>query len=613
MKITPRKTGIALAVILGMLVVIYLGGLLGQAFTNYQSWLELGGMTGKVQISSVDFTPGSCFTQAFTASGLKGMAVILLASGGIFAYIKLRGRFCSTDRDERNFTRSKKGTYGTSGWMNNKELKSVLELKPVKHTTGTILGQRGGSVISLPTTTQLNKHLFICGASGTMKSRAIIRNVLFQCIRRGESVVVTDPKSELFDDTANLFRRHGYEVKVFNLVDPALGDSWNCMDDLGGDTLMAQLMSHVIISNTSDDKGDRFWDSNEGNLLQALVLYVDQDSSREQHTKNLAAVYQLLTENSEKQLSAMFARLPMEHPARLPYHFFQQASEKVQSDVFLGLGIRLKVLQSEAIRKIVGRSGIDLTAPGRRKCAYFVILSDQDGALDFLSSLFFSFIFIKLVRYADATPSRRCKVPVNMVLDEFPNIGTIPDFPRRLSTIRSRDIRVCMAVQNLAQLQELYPKNQWATLLGNCDTQVMLGCTDPITAEYYSVRSGDMTVEVSSTMTTRQSLALTQFIPQYRRSDGDGKRRLLTADEVLRLPHEELLIVIRGQKLLRAGKFDFTKHPMAAEMGQLPTTGIEEAPHEPAHAAPIPVPPEPETPKPSPRKLYPSAKPPEEF
>ncbi|MPM87828.1 hypothetical protein SDC9_134928 [bioreactor metagenome] len=229
----------------------------------------------------------------------------------------------------------------------------------------------------------------------------------------------------------------------------------------------------------------------------------------------------------------------------------------------LGLGTRLQVLQSEAVRQITRYSDIDLAEPGKSKCVYYIILDDQNSSLEFLSSLFFAFLFIKLVRYADSTPEGRCKVPVNIVLDEMNNIGVIPDFSRRLSTIRSRSLQVLMCCQNLPQIQNRYPNNLWAELLGNADTQLMLGCTDDVSADFFSSRSGDMTVEVNSTQTVRQSIALAQIIPQYRYTEGLGRRRLLTPDEVLRLPNDELLIIIRGQKVLRAKKFDYTSHPYA--------------------------------------------------
>ena len=359
---------------------------------------------------------------------------------------------------------------------------------------------------------------------------------------------------------------------------------------------MAQILTDVIISNTKgDEKGDHFWDNGESNLLKSLILYVDLDSTRTPEERNLAAVYQMLTQHTEKQLTMLFDRLPIGHPAKGPYSLFSQASDTVRAGIVLGLGTRLQVLQSEAVRRITRSSDIDLSEPGWNKCAYFIILDDQNSSLEFLSALFFAFLFIKLVRYADSTPEQRCKIPVNIILDEMNNIGSIKDFGRRLSTIRSRMLQILMCSQSLPQLQNRYPNNLWAELLGNADTQILLGATDDVTAEYFSARSGDMTVEVNSTMTTRQSLALAQVIPQYRYTEGIGRRRVLTPDEVLRLPNDELLIILRGQKVLRAKKFDFTEHPYAKECERtsIQQYHSEQVPTQPQEALDQSIPPTP--------------------
>ena len=229
----------------------------------------------------------------------------------------------------------------------------------------------------------------------------------------------------------------------------------------------------------------------------------------------------------------------------------------MDSGIIIGLGTRLQVLQNEAVQRITSQSDIDLTAPAKHKCAYYIVLSDQDSSMAFLSSLFFSFLFIKLTRYADSRPSGACDVPVNLILDEFNNIGRIggaadgSDFARTLSVIRSRDIRVMLAIQSLGQLQNRYANNLWAEIIGNCDIQLMLGCTDGVTAEYFSARSGDMSVTIKSTMTVRQTMAVAQMIPQYR---------------VLRLPNTDLLCVIRGCNMLRLKKLDYTGHRMSKEL-----------------------------------------------
>ena len=554
------------------MILLYLGGLIGQMMTNYAAWNEAGGILGQALIQMPNPNPFKCFASAFTVNGVKSIGLLLLASAGIFLYIKLSDRFSGGADDPRGFTVSKTGTYGTAGWMTAREMKEVFELTTPTKAEGNILGQHKGTLVCLPKDTRLNKHTAIFGASGTMKSRAVIRNAIFQAIKRGESVLVSDPKSELYSDTSELFRKNGYEVKVFNLVDPKHSDTWNCMSDIADDTLMAQVLTNVIIGNTSQGKGDHFWDNGETNLLKALVLYIALDDHRTPDQKNLWEVYQMLINSSEKDLTNAFKKLPFGHPAKAPYNLFAQASDNVRSGILLGLGTRLQVLQNKEVARLISGSSIDLTAPGRRKCAYFIILSDQETSMAFLSSLFFSFLFIKLTRFADSCPGGSCMIPVNLILDEFNNIGRIggasdgSDFARSLSVIRSRDIRVTLAVQSLGQLQNRYPNNLWAEIIGNCDIQLMLGCTDDVTANYFSARSGDMSIQVQSTMMTKQSMALAQVIPQYRETQGHGRRKLLTPDEVLRLPPNEMLVVIRGQNILKLTKFDYTNHPMSTEL-----------------------------------------------
>lgn len=569
MNAKRRTILISALVILGCAAILYLSGALGQLLANYEIWMDTDGISGQAMMKPVDLKPFICIGYAFSSYGFKGMLFILLLSASIFLYVKFHDRFEGKEYDPRGFAKSKSGIYGTASWMSEKEMHEVLEVTNVEQAEGTVLGEYKGKAVCMPKDTRLNRHICVFGASGTMKSRAIIRNALFQAIKRGESIIITDSKAEMYADTSHLFRKSGYDVKVFNLVNPEHGDSWNCMADLNGDTLMAQVLTNVIIGNTSSGKGDHFWDNGEGNLLKALILLVDMDRSRSPSEKHLSAVYQLLTRNSERQLTALFEKLPMDHPARAPYNLFAQSSDTVKSGIILGLGTRLQVLQNKAVQNITSRSDIDLSAPGKRKCAYYIILSDQETTMAFLSSLFFSFMFIKLTRYADTTQEGRLDVPVNLILDEFNNVGRIggaedgSDFARSLSVVRSRDIRVMMAVQSLGQLQNRYGNNLWSEIIGNCDIQLMLGCTDDVTAEYFSARSGDISVQVDSTMTVRQTLAVAQIIPQYRQTQGQGKRRLLTPDEVLRLPSNELLCIIRGCNMLKLEKLDYVKHPMS--------------------------------------------------
>lgn len=564
-----KKIILAVGAVIALILFAYLSGIIIQkldpvaAGIKGQQYDWAGNPIGTV---SLVFNPITCIYLGFTA-GLKILLLLstLLIGVSIFIYFNKESE---TNRDERNFKTSSEGTYGTSGWMNMTELKAILDYKPIGETTGTILGMRNGKICSLPVTSGLNKHTAIYGASGTGKSRCFVRPQILQCVARGESIIITDPKGEIYADTAEFMRQRGYDVKMFNLVDPQYSDSWNCLSEITINQdqieLMAQTFATVIISNTSGEKGDHFWDNAEMNLLKALSLFVCLDDTRNETARNIGAVYELLTNNDEKKLNAMFDKLPIGHPAKQPWSIFKQAGDNVRGNVIIGLGARLQVFQSEIIKRITTYKEIDLEGPAKQKSALFVIMSDQDSTLDFLSSLMFSFLFIRLVRYADVKgKDGKCDVPVNFILDEFPNIGSIPDFTKKLSTIRSRDLRVAVIFQNIAQLQNRYPDGLWEEIVGNCDTQLFLGCTDQMTAKFISERTGEMTIEVNSTAAQRSSISIADSIPSYRDTKSVGKRYVLTPDEVMRLPNSNCLVIMRGQKVLKLDKFDYSKHPGA--------------------------------------------------
>ena len=476
---------------------------------------------------------------------------------------------------ERNLTYSDQGTYGTSGFMTDAEMREVLEVvSDITKNRGVILGKLYGKAVCLPEKTRMNRNVAVFGASGSMKSRAYARNVVFQCVKRGESLIITDPKSELYADLCLYLKENSYTVRVFNLINPENSDSWNCLAEIEGNAaedrgdmeIMAQLFSDVIIKNTGSPKGDHFWDNSEMNLLKALVLYVDQGFPPE--GKNIGQVYKLLTMNSEKELNSLFDLLLVTHPAKAPYNIFKQASDTVRSGVIIGLGTRLQVFQNRLIRQITSYNEISLTQPGHEKCAYFCITSDQDSTFDFLSSLFMSFVFIKLVRYADKYgDGGKLPVPVHILADELANGGcTIADLTKKISTIRSRRLSISCIFQNLPQMQNRYPLNQWQEIIGNCDTQLFLGCTDELTAEFISNRTGEVSVAVSSQAKQLNTWRVSDYTPEYRETHSIGKRKLLTPDEVLRLPLDEALIILRGQKVLKVGKYDYTLHPESRKL-----------------------------------------------
>ena len=498
---------------------LYAGGYAAQFIKNYQEWTSAGNFAGNgTYPQAASLHPLVCFHTALTDFPYNLYGIFLcLVLFGLLTFLLMRmgyDRNGEISDHDRNLNYSTKGTYGTSGFMTPDEMMKVLELTgDVKKNKGTILGKLNGKAVCLPYQTRMNKNIAVYGASGSMKSRAFARNMIFQCVARGqegnnasgESLIITDPKSELYESMSAYLENEGYVVKAFNLVNPENSDSWNCLGEINGQETMAQVFADVIIQNTGSGKGDHFWDN--------------------------------------------------------------AASDTVRSGVIIGLGARLQVFQNKLIRQITSYDEIDLTLPGKQKCAYFCITSDQDSTFDFLSSLFMTFIFIKLVRYADKYGEEgKLPVAVHILADELANTGAILELNKKISVIRSRNLSISCIFQNLPQMQNRYPYNQWQEIIGNCDTQLFLGCTDEVTATFISNRSGDVTVGVSSEAKQLNSWRVSDYTPEYRQTKSIGKRKLLTPDEILRLPLDTALVILRGQKVLKVEKYDYTLHPDAKKL-----------------------------------------------
>lgn len=516
---------------------------------------------------SLSYSPLKCFfIAAFSLRGWKTTGFTILLFLLLAGFIAFQGKADGTSGtdEERNFSYSSLGTYGTAGYMTEDEKKRIIkEERDIRQTQGIILGAdlNSGNILSIPHDSRLNRNIAVCGSQGSMKSRAFARNMILQCVRRGESMFITDPKSELYEDTAAYLKQNGYVVCQWNLINLDNSDAWDCLGEISDGELIDTFVD-VVIRNTTD-KFDHFYDNVEMDLLKALCLYVYHEY--EEKNRTFAEAYKLLINQSLEAIDGIFDNLPTSHPAKGPYRLFSKA-EKVKGNAVLGLGTRLQIMQNEKVQKITSYREIDLTLPGREKCAYFCITSDQDSTYDVLATLFVSFLCIKLVRFADRQEDRKLPVSVQFILDEFPNIGIVPDFKKKLATARSRNLGMSILYQNIPQLQNRYPDGQWEEILGGCDTSLFLGCNDMTTATYFSSRSGEVTVGVSSVRKSFSTIRMSNYVPDYSETSSVGKRMLLLPDEILRFPLDQAIVIIRGQKILKVRKFDYSKHPEAKKL-----------------------------------------------
>jgi type IV secretion system protein VirD4 len=300
-------------------------------------------------------------------------------------------------------------------------------------------------------------------------------------------------------------RNKGYVVRAYNLLDLENSDGYNCIHDIAEDPELVPTIAEIIIKNTSNAKDrQNFWENAEKNLLSALLYYMgsacdDNGTLLPIEERSLGAIYRLLCNESFAQISRLIDKLPSGHPARAPFGLIHDIPVQNRSNVVLGLGNRLGVFQNKMVDCITKYNDIDITLPGQKPCCYYCIISDQDGSLEFLSSMFFSLLFWRLSKYARRYGDNgRLRQKVNICLEEFSNIGHLSDFLRIISVIRSRNIACQLVIQSIAQISDRYPGTQWEEIISNIDWQLFLGCNDMMTAEYISKQCGMVTIRTES-------------------------------------------------------------------------------------------------------------------
>lgn len=556
------------------LMAVYLYGAIVHSFIS-----AMYNFTYGTSNDTFTLNPIKCFTAFFSSESLGIIFFMFIM------YFLISGRWLhlltgvKITKDERNFFVSSEGTHGTSGWMTKKDRDKILEsgsadelpcpiLCKVKHNAYT---DNFAEYVGLKNDSGLNKHIIVYGATGSGKSRGFVKPFIQKMVQlkvgdiSKQSMIIVDPKAELFEQYSEYLRNNGYVVKALNLLDMENSDGWNCIGETEGDVDMVQSVAEIIIRNTSEEgqKAD-FWDKAEQNLLIALILYVQsmKDPITNQllplHERSLGTIYKILSSESAKSLDMKFQKLPLDHPARGPYGIFKQAASNLWGNVFIGLGSRMNVFQNKLVDKITKYHNIDLELPGKQPCAYFCIISAQDTAYEFLSSLFFSMLFKKLSDYARKHGDERGRLPVevNFIMDEFCNVGKLLDFKKTISVVRGYGINCQIVVQSIAQLSDRYPVKEWEEIVGNCDTQLVLGCNDMMTSEYISKRCGSITIQLANSMTPQTPLLspLSREFTGYRTTKANNTRPLMYPEEILQMDNKECLILIRGQKPLKAYK-----------------------------------------------------------
>ena len=440
---------------------------------------------------------------------------------------------------------------GSSDWSQGGEQYKILS-----RNKGIILAENN----YLPLDKMGNVNVLVVGGSGSGKSACYSKPNAYQMLG---SYVFTDPKGELYDDTAGYLKEHGYDIKVLNLVNPANSDGYNPLMHITSE-VDVDVIAHTIVKGQEAEgkSSDPFWDDNAEMLLKALIYYLI--ATRPEEERNLASCAELVraanNNNGTSLLSELMSELPFDHPARTNFKSIKIASEKTYSSILSTLQSKLGKFDSKEIAEVTSTNTINFEDIANHKTALYVISSDTHTAYNFLLTIFFAQMIQQLYNYADENGGK-LKTRTYFILDEFANIGQIPDFDKKISTSRSRGISFSVILQNLDQLEAVYEKS-YETIMGNCDTHVFLGSNSFKTVEYFSKQLGETTIVRDTKSTNRDK---NYYKQGYSTSDQVMGRALMTPDELRRMDNDLCIIFEKGLKPIKAKKFYYFRKPMIKE------------------------------------------------
>lgn len=484
----------------------------------------------------------------YTEYTIKSMLVCtLLYAAGI-------GIFYSS---QKNYRRGEE--HGSARWGDARQICKKYSQKP--YSQNILLTQNFR--ISLDT----HKHrrclnILVVGGSGAGKSRGFALPNIMQCCC---SMVITDPKAELLRKTGGLLEKKGYEVRVFDLINPDTSFCYNPFEYVHDDKDVLRLISNLIQNTTpkGSQSSDPFWEKSETALLQALMLYLLHEAPPEE--QNFAMIMEMLgsaqvkeeDEDYESPLDILFDRLEMRDPDSISvkqYHIYKQAAGKTAKSILISVGVRLAAFNLPQIAKLTNTDELDLSNMGERKVALFCCIPDADTSLNYLVGMIYSQLFQTLYYMADRVHGGALPVPVNCIMDEFPNVSLPNEFEKILATCRSRSIYCSIIIQNMSQLKALF-KDSWESLVGNCDEFLYLGGNEKETHKYVSELLGKETIDTNTYGQTKGKSG------SYSTNFQQSGRELLQPDEVRMLDNQNALLFIRGERPILDAKYDLMKHP----------------------------------------------------
>ena len=477
----------------------------------------------------------------------------LIAAAVFFGWLTVKGW------DKKKFRKSVE--YGSARWGTEKDIAPFID--PVFRKNVILTQTERLMMESRPKNPLVarNKNVVVIGGSGSGKTRFFVKPNLMQC---HSSYVVTDPKGDILPSVGNLLRHRKYRIKVFNTINFQKSMHYNPFAYLRSEKDILKLVNALIENTKGEGKGgDDFWVKAETLLYCALIGFIHYEAPTEE--QNMTMLVDMINAMSAREddedyknaVDMMFEILENKNPdhfAVRQYRKYKLAAGKTAKSILISCGARLAPFDIQEIREITAYDELELDTLGESKAALFVIISDTDSTFNFLVALMYSQLFNLLCDKADDEHGGRLPVPVRCLLDEFSNIGKIPNFEKLIATIRSREISACLILQSQSQLKAIY-KESMDTILDNCDSYLFLGGTSKTTLKDLTEKLGKETIHLFNTSENRGREKTSGISYQTL------GRTLMDLDEIAVMPRDECILQIGGVRPFHSKKYDITKHP----------------------------------------------------
>ena len=406
-----------------------------------------------------------------------------------------------------------------------------------------------------------NKNVLVVGGSGSGKTRFWLKPNLLQC---HSSYVVTDPKGDIVIDCGQALLKNGYSIRIFNTINFRKSMHYNPFAYIHSEKDILKLTTTLIANTKGDGKaGDEFWTKAETLLYCALIGYIHYEAPQEE--QNFATLIEFLNamevreddETFQNPVDQMFEALKKKKPnhfAVRQYAKFKLAAGKTLKSILVSCGARLAPFDIEEVRDITMYDELSLDTVGDKKTALFLIMSDTDPTFNFLISMIYTQLFNLLCEKADDVYGGRLPVHVRCLIDECANIGQIPNLEKLVATIRSREISACLVLQAQSQLKAIYKDNA-DTIIGNMDSRIFLGGSEPTTLKELNQALGKETIDLYNTSDTRGNS------PSYGTNYQKVGHDLASVDELAVLDGGKCILQLRGVRPFKSDKYDLTQHP----------------------------------------------------